>query len=304
MAINNAQDLFNAYMAVINPSVIEKVDTDSIDPVDVGGIALGLQAFIPLWKTINLQDITQDDPAPIDADGADGDDYWQNLINGFKIWRKENGAWVVKITINNSLNVPDGVVSGLRSFISGNVVTVESGGWVIANVIYRKDTQTQFTLSAANANWGRYDLIYADDSNAVLLLEGTASASPVIPTLPADSILVDVAFIPSVASGNSPYLLYGNDTDANTDIYFTDNSQTGIVCDKTAGTITLADIATNFPTISTNGIIRGAFDLLIGGTWYASDVLPEMTKDGSGNLLTALFTLGNTGITTIRGRIF
>lgn len=86
--------------------------------------------------------------------------------------------------------------------------------------------------------------------------------------------------------------------------YFTDNSLTGVVCDKTAGTITLSDIATNFPTISANGIIRGAFDLLIGSTWYASDVLPEMTKDGSGNLLTALFTLGNTGITTIRGRIY
>lgn len=87
-------------------------------------------------------------------------------------------------------------------------------------------------------------------------------------------------------------------------IYFTDNSRTGIVCDKTVGTVTLADIATDFPTISTNGIIRASIDVLISGTWYSNDVQPECTKDGSGNLLTALFTLGNTGITTIRGRIF
>ncbi len=214
MAINNAQDLFNAYMAVINTSVIEKTDTDSIDPVDVGGIANGLEAFVPLWEKINLQDITQDDPAPIDADGADADLYYQNLINGFKIWRKEAGSWEVKVTINNSLNVPDGVVSGLRSFISGFIVTVESGGWVIANVIYRKDTQTQFTLSAADANYGRYDLIYANTSNQVLLVEGTASISPVWPTQPANTVLIDVAFIPSVASGDLPYLLYGNNTDA------------------------------------------------------------------------------------------
>lgn len=86
-------------------------------------------------------------------------------------------------------------------------------------------------------------------------------------------------------------------------VYFTDNAVTGIDVDLSAGTIELPDIAANFPSISDNGIIRGNFDLLIGGTWYASDVLPEVTKDGSGNLLTALFTTGNTGITSVRGRI-
>lgn len=86
--------------------------------------------------------------------------------------------------------------------------------------------------------------------------------------------------------------------------YFTDSGTSGIVSDKTAGTVTLADIATDFPIISANGIIRANIDILIGGTWYSSDVQPECTKDGSGNLLTALFTLGNTGITTIRGRIY
>lgn len=86
-------------------------------------------------------------------------------------------------------------------------------------------------------------------------------------------------------------------------IYFTDNSNPAIDVDLSAGTIELSDIATDFPIISDNGIIRGNFDLLIGGVWYPADVLPEVTKDGSGNLLTALFTTGNTGITTIRGRI-
>lgn len=86
-------------------------------------------------------------------------------------------------------------------------------------------------------------------------------------------------------------------------IYFTDNSVAGIDVDLSAGTIELLDIPTDFPAISGNGIIRGNFDLLISGTWYASDVLPEVTKDISGNLLTALFTTGNTGITSIRGRI-
>lgn len=87
-------------------------------------------------------------------------------------------------------------------------------------------------------------------------------------------------------------------------VYFTDNSVTGIVCDKDLGTITLSDILSDFPVISEKGIIRGSFDLLISGTWYPNDVFPEITKDGDGNLLTATFALGNTDITTIRGRIY
>jgi hypothetical protein len=87
--------------------------------------------------------------------------------------------------------------------------------------------------------------------------------------------------------------------------YFTDNSQTGIVCDKTAGTVTLADIETDFPTIFANGIIRLNVDILIGGSWISNDVLPsDIVKNVDGEIESCVFYLGNTGITTIEGRIF
>lgn len=129
--------------------------------------------------------------------------------------------------------------------------------------------------------------LLAPDSEPIIAIETKAQYSQLFPL---------------TEDGDIVYKAYLNNL--RLDIYFTDNSQAGIVCDKDLGTITLADIATDFPTISANGIIRCSCDLLISGTWYANDVLPEVTKDGSGNLLTALFTLGNTGITTIRGRIF
>lgn len=87
-------------------------------------------------------------------------------------------------------------------------------------------------------------------------------------------------------------------------VYFTDNSSGAISVDLSLGTITIPDVENDFPVLSANGIIRANIDVLISGTWYANDVLPDVTKDGLGNILTAVFNLGNTDITTIRGRIY
>lgn len=85
-------------------------------------------------------------------------------------------------------------------------------------------------------------------------------------------------------------------------VYFTDSLTSGISSNKTTGVVTIT--MASFPDIASNGIIRADIDILKDGEWYASDVLPEVTKNGSGVLLTAVFTLGNTDITTIRGRIY
>lgn len=208
------QDLFNTYIASVNADVTVKVAVNSIDPVDVGNIGAGLSAFVPYWERINLQTITQGSADPVDATGENGDDYWQDLISGFKIWRKENGIWVVKITETYGFTIEDGILSGLRTFINGNIVTVEKGSWSIANATYNKTVQTQFTVPIANANYLRYDLIYADTNNAILYLAGTASVSPAYPATPANCIMVDYVVVPSVANGANPYLLSGGTNSA------------------------------------------------------------------------------------------
>lgn len=88
--------------------------------------------------------------------------------------------------------------------------------------------------------------------------------------------------------------------------YFTDNSNAAIAVNLSTGEIVIADVATNFPVISDNGIIRLQCDCLIGGVWLPSDVFPDYTtlvKDGSGFIISCSFFTGQTDITTIRGRI-
>lgn len=144
---------------------------------------------------------------------ADGQDQWIYIRdnNPAEFYIKVAGTWGSPLAqINWGVTFPDGALIGLLTSISGFVVTVTAGGWTIDNVIYRKATQTQFTLSAADLNYGRYDLIYATTSNTVLIFTGTPSSSPVQPTLPANSVVLDYAFIPASSTGQSPYLLYGS----------------------------------------------------------------------------------------------
>lgn len=214
MAVNNTQSIVDGIIAGVDADITTKITVNSIDPVDVGNATSAWQGMVTLWEKINLEDTSQGTVAPTALTSQDGATYWQAVTNGFVYWRKESGAWVSKISLTYGFTVEDGVLSGLRTFINGSIVTVEKGTWSISNVQYSKATQTQFTVPVADANFTRYDLIYADNTSAIGYTSGVASTTPAYPSPGAGQIFVDYVVVPSVASGINPYLLSGGTNSA------------------------------------------------------------------------------------------
>lgn len=83
--------------------------------------------------------------------------------------------------------------------------------------------------------------------------------------------------------------------------YFNDSDVAGISTNLATGVVTIT--MSSFPTIASSGIIRGNFDVRVGSDWTPFDAMPEITKDGSGTILTAQFVF-NQSFDEIRGRIF
>jgi hypothetical protein len=96
---------------------------------------------------------------------------------------------------------PDGITTGLSVSVSGLSVSVTAGQWRIAGTVYQTTSTTSLTLSTADPTDNRIDLIYADNTNTVSALTGTASANPVKPSLPSNSIEVGFALV--TPSGSS-----------------------------------------------------------------------------------------------------
>lgn len=204
------------YDAGVNADVTTQTADDSVSPVEVGGIGTDLSAILRVYlPMINNQTYHQGTSAPTSLPpfGADLDLYYQQLVSGFSLWRKESGVWILRVTMSFNL-VENGILSGLRTFINGDTVTVEKGTWGIDNVQYSKATQTQFTVPAPDANFWRNDLIYADDSGAIGYTAGVASTTPAFPTPASGQLLVDYVVVPSVANGANPYLLSGGTNSA------------------------------------------------------------------------------------------
>lgn len=201
-----------AYKASVDTKITTKDQPNTIPPDVVGDAFNDLADLLEQYYGNNFN-VLSGTGVPNNADGADIDLYFRNN-NPIEVYQKEGGIWVLKATLDLGIVFPDGPLIGLQTAISGFDVMVTSGGWTINNVIYRKDIATGFTLSPADLNFGRYDLIYADTNNDILIEEGTPSSTPAIPTLSSNTVMVDVAFIPASSSGQSPYLLYGNNTGA------------------------------------------------------------------------------------------
>lgn len=198
-----------SYIASVQATVTVQTTPDSIDPIAVGNIGEDLATLLlPYLELVATgANITFGDSAP--SGGADGDYYVQGLMNAVQGWKKINGVWTDQGTSNIGPDFPDGPITGLRAFIEELDVTVTPGSWAISNVRYQKLTQTQFTVPAADLNYLRYDLIYADDNNDVGYTPGVASTTPAYPTPAAGQIVVDYVVVPSSASGQDPYLLSG-----------------------------------------------------------------------------------------------
>lgn len=199
------EDLLIAYKAQVNVDVAQQVDANTIDPDTVANIGIDLanilQDELPKQNRFVIGSGTA---SP--SGGADTDLYFKALSNAIEVYRNIEGTWTLLATIPLDIALPDGILVGLRTSITGSLVTVYPGAWAINNAKYEKYTQTQFTLAASHASFDRWDLIYADANDDILIITGTPTLVPVEPTLPADCVIVDYAYIPAVGV---PYLLGG-----------------------------------------------------------------------------------------------
>jgi hypothetical protein len=125
---------------------------------------------------------------------------------------------------------PAGIITGLILSVSGLSVSVTAGQWRIAGTVYQTTAATSLSLSTADPTDNRIDLVYADTSNTISVLTGTASANPVKPSLPSNTIEVGFALV--TPSGSSV-------TTAPAADYVTGSEFADTVGDKT--TLTTAD---------------------------------------------------------------
>lgn len=198
-----------AYNAAIDNDISTQTGANTIPPEVVGAGYTDLANLLePYINAINNQAILSGSTVPSSLIGADLDLYYRSQPTYFELYRKEAGTWVLKVNVPFSVTLPEGNLT-VQTSIDGLNVIATKGGWVIANTVYSKATQTGITVAAADLNFYRHDIIYADTLNNIQYLQGTASASPVTPSLPADTILIDEVVVPASSSGFEPYLLYG-----------------------------------------------------------------------------------------------
>lgn len=198
-------DQLQAYKVQVNADISTQTDPDSITPDLVGSIGVDL-ADILLGELPKINNFDVKAGAAIPTGGQDTFMYFRGTLSGIEIYRKIGAIWTLLGTIPLGITYPDGILSGLRTSLASNIVTVTPGSWAISNVKYNKNTQTQFTLAAKDVNFDRWDLIYANKLNQILILTGIATLIPVKPTIPVDCLEVDYVYIPAIGS---PYLLAG-----------------------------------------------------------------------------------------------
>lgn len=282
----NYTQLITAFNTSVNQRITSKNTTDSIDPVDVGGsITDFANILLPILNTINNFDILKGNGQPTNGQGTDGDIYIQDGST-LAFWKKVNGAWVNKATIDLGINFPDGNVS-LQARIREQVVTVSSGTWFIDNVQYAKSVQTQFTVPVADANFDRIDAIFANKSNNVNYVSGTASANPDLtqPVTPADQILVSYIYVPKSSSNQLPYIADSNFQDSGfPTVTSTDAVPTGGI-----------DGDLHFQIPSDNSFLK--LWQRISGTWQAVFDLPLTASTPTTDLLRRVFLIPSSDIT-------
>ena len=112
-----------------------------------------------------------------------------------------------------------GIVSGCTPSISGLTVTVAAGIVHLADGTRKELSATNITLDSADSINPRIDLVYINSTGTVAKITGTASASPVAPTLPTGGISVATV---SVAAGATTGTVTDIRLIANTSFFTTD----------------------------------------------------------------------------------
>ncbi|MES2268661.1 MAG: collagen-like protein [Bacteroidota bacterium] len=102
------------------------------------------------------------------------------------------------------IHAPDGIISGLGLSVSAGEVTVAAGSWRIDDNVYQTLTDTHLILAGADVVNNRIDLIYANATNTIALITGSATSNPVKPSLPANCVEVGFALITPSGSETTP----------------------------------------------------------------------------------------------------
>ena len=208
MAVTNYSADKVAYNAAINEDITTQTGPNTIPPEVVGSGYTDLANMLePYILRINNAALLDGTAAPTSGLGQDLDLYFQQT-NPIIIWRKIAGVWQQQVELPFGVILPEGNMT-VRTLIEGLSVTASKGGWSISNVIYQKATETAITVTSADLNFTRIDNIYGTTSNTIIYQEGTPSSTPVAPTLPANTVLIDNVIVPASSSGDAPYLLYG-----------------------------------------------------------------------------------------------
>lgn len=216
------QPVLTNYIQGVNNDVVGKIDVNSVDTADVGNVGINLGNILtPFIGAINNFVFYTGTANPDSTLGIENDVYAQtNGGTSLVLWRKNTTSWVVQSTIPLGISYQDGIIIGLRTQIDLDTrsVSVSSGNWAINNIIYSKGTPTFITYNVPETGSNRIDTIYANTSNQILYLAGAPSATPVKPTLPADTIEVDSIYVPASGTGSAYLFTQGTSNNVSTTI--------------------------------------------------------------------------------------
>lgn len=93
----------------------------------------------------------------------------------------------------------DGVISGCQVTAQGSPdmsVHVAAGTVTIGGATAAV-TADDLSVTAADATNPRFDLVAADDTGALAMVDGTADPNPVFPAVPADSVILASVYVPA-----------------------------------------------------------------------------------------------------------
>jgi len=152
----------------------------------------------------------------------------------------------------------DGILTGLALTITGSILSVAVGTWRIDGMVYQTTTNTSITLTTADPVNNRIDLIYANTSNAILVLEGSASANPVKPSLPPTCVEVGFALVSPTGSttGSAPNADYITSATFNSVI---GDTTTLVTDDKNNLVEAINEVSENLSSLNQDNVILKIF---------------------------------------------
>lgn len=107
-----------------------------------------------------------------------------------------SGASLFPINSNNqyaqygNIELTDAILSGMVTTTSGTTATTTAGTYRINNITYTLASSTNTTIPVQDATLSRYSIIYGTTSSTLGIVNGTLSATPTEPVIPANTVIV------------------------------------------------------------------------------------------------------------------